>query len=89
MKFILPTLLLLPSPLLVASQGLNSEGEPTKYETTTLLDEFGRLGGCDVSARMDVFMLTLHENPKLQGYVIYYQDINVPPGRRDKVTYET
>lgn len=87
-KLIIPTLLLVLSPLLVAGQGLHSAGEPTKYETTTLIDEFGRLGGCNLGARMDVFMLTLLKDPSLRGYVISYQDVNVPLGRIDRLVYE-
>lgn len=87
-KLILPTLLLLLSPLLIAAQGLNSEGAPTKYETTTLLDEFGNAGECDTRARMDSFLLELQNNPGLQGYVITYQSLEVPIGRLDRLVYE-
>ena len=36
----------------------------------SLFDEFGAVGYCDLSARLDNFAIQLQGNPKLHGYII-------------------
>jgi hypothetical protein len=48
------------------------ETTPDIGEVARKFDEFTRVGGCDHSARLDNFAITLMQNPELVGYVIAY-----------------
>jgi hypothetical protein len=37
-----------------------------------MIDEFGRVGGCDHSARLDNFAVELQQNPDRMGYILVY-----------------
>jgi hypothetical protein len=57
--------------------------EPPESEKTELIDEFGRLGHCDLTSRFDVFLQELSQNPSSVGYVIVYQGTDVLPASYD------
>jgi hypothetical protein len=41
-------------------------------EAAVMFAEYGRIGGCDHSARLDNMAITVQNNPDLEGYLIYY-----------------
>jgi hypothetical protein len=57
--------------------------EPPESEKTELIDEFGRLGHCDMTSRFDNFFQQLSQNPVSVGYVIVYQGTDVLPASYD------
>ena len=48
-----------------------------------MFDEYGRVGGCDHSARLDNLAIMLQNDPNLEGYLVYYG-----PESISKVTLE-
>ena len=44
------------------------------------LDEFGRVGHCDMGARLDYFANALQENPQATGYLVGYDPAKGSPG---------
>lgn len=44
-----------------------------------IIDEFGPLGHCDMTARLDAFLYQLQDKPNAKGYIIYYQGENALP----------
>jgi hypothetical protein len=71
---------------LVAQDG--SESTPDTVPKAELIDEFGRVGNCDLSARMDYLFMALSKRPDHQGYIINYQGVNTLPGDREKFSRE-
>lgn len=65
-----------------AQDGAESNSVPVSK--AKLFDEFGRLGDCELSARMDSFFLVLAERPDHKGYIINYQGVDTLPGDRQK-----
>jgi hypothetical protein len=58
--------------LLIASSSL-AQRRPSKIQTeATKFDEFGSLGHCDLTARLDNFTITLQETPSSTGHIVYY-----------------
>ena len=57
--------------------------EARESEKTELIDEFGRLGHCDLTSRFDMFFYQLSQNPSSVGYVIVYQGTDVLPASYD------
>ncbi len=47
------------------------------------IDEFGRVGGCDLGARIQNFFIELNNNPSATGYIIIYQGKDVLPAEYD------
>lgn len=43
-----------------------------ELRVATKLDEYGQIGGCDHSARLDNFAITLQNDPSVIGYVVVY-----------------
>jgi hypothetical protein len=37
------------------------------------IDEFGRLGECDLGGRLDSFLIDLQNDPNLTGYILFYR----------------
>ncbi len=54
---------------------------------TYQIDEFGRIGNCDASARIDNLFITLNNNKNSKGYVIHYKSANSLPARFEKMTW--
>ena len=75
--------------LLVFSVGVFAQDEiqteNSKSEKAELVDEFGKLGDCDRSARFDALLRELHNNPNLRGVVIVYQTESVLPANYDSL----
>lgn len=61
-----------------------SEPPPQESKKTELIDEFGRLGHCDLTSRFDTFFAQLSREPSSVGYVIVYQGIDVLPANYDQ-----
>ncbi|HWN07965.1 MAG TPA: hypothetical protein VNO50_01525 [Pyrinomonadaceae bacterium] len=57
---------------LLCSVAVSAQTIPEPIEAATKFDEYGRVGGCDHSARLDNFAIELQNNPNLEGYVVYY-----------------
>lgn len=70
------------SPTSFAQDG--TDGDSEHKSRAALFDEFGRLGDCELSARMDSFFSALAERPDFQGYIINYQGVDALPGDREK-----
>lgn len=47
------------------------------------VDEFGRVGNCDLNARVYNFFIELNNNPSVAGYIILYQGKDVLPAEYD------
>jgi len=45
-----------------------------------MIDEFGEVSSEDLTARLEVFSLTISENPNTKGYIIIYRDKALPFG---------
>jgi hypothetical protein len=58
--------------------------ETTKSEKAEKVDEFGSLGECEFSARLDNWLILLHNNESATGFVIFYQGKNVLPAEYEK-----
>jgi len=60
--------------LAVAAPNARAQGEEESNfaEAPRKFDEYGILGGCDHSARLDNFAIELMNNPQLVGYVVTY-----------------
>ncbi len=43
-------------------------------------DEYGRVGSCDHSARLDNFAISLQNEPETKGYIVGYDPSNSAPG---------
>ena len=50
--------------------------KPNKRPISQLFDEFGSVGYCDLTARLDNFAIQLQNDPHRQGFLIAY----APPG---------
>lgn len=47
------------------------------------IDEFGRVGDCELGARLDNLFITLNNNPNAVGYVILYSGVDMLPSERE------
>jgi hypothetical protein len=50
----------------------DATGKPTRLEAAAKFDEYGQLRGCDHSARLDNFAVSLQNDPGLDGYILIY-----------------
>lgn len=50
-------------------------------QTPILFDEFGAVGYCDLTARLDNFAIQLQNSPKQQGFLLAY----APPGAGERI----
>lgn len=55
----------------------NAAVEPTTQ--TILVDEFGRIGDCDMGARLDNFIIQIENNPNSKAHIIIYDGHDVLP----------
>jgi len=58
--------------LFLCATAVRAQQFPKSPETATMFDEYGRVGGCDHSARLDNMAITLQNDPNLEGYLVYY-----------------
>lgn len=58
----------------------------SKSEKAEKIDEFGRIGNCDNSARLDNFLVQLLNQPSFTGVIIIYKSVKVLPG--NEFSYE-
>lgn len=58
--------------------------QKTESEKAEKIDEFGRIGECDLGARLDNLLVTLQNETDATGYIIFYQGKDVLPAE-----YET
>ena len=65
--------------LLVLITGLSAHVAAQK--TATKFDEFGRVGHCDVTARLDNLAIQLQNTPKADAHIIAY----APPGQGERL----
>lgn len=84
----LASLFLAAAMFSVAVYGQHDDSPPElgpveKSEKTELLDEFGRLGDCDLRSRFDHFFARLMDKPTSTGYVLIYQGADVLPAYYD------
>ena len=78
--------ILLLTLLLTMSFFAQEDAEPIENQDAKIpikVDEFGRVGECDLGARIDNFFITLNENPSATGYIIFYQEKDVLPAEYD------
>lgn len=68
------------------SQTDNSDDKPISIKAEKV-DEFGGIGNCDLSARLDNFFITLQNNSALKGVVITYQRTTVLPAYYEASTF--
>ena len=52
--------------------GVSAQIPPKPIEAASKFDEYGSVGGCDQSARLDNFAIELQNMPTLEGYLVYY-----------------
>src|SRR5687767_9801376 len=50
----------------------SGEASVTKAPATQVFDEFGRVGHCDLGARLDNFAIQLQHEPSMTGYIVAY-----------------
>ena len=65
--------------------------EPIVNQDTKIpikVDEFERVGECELGARIDSFFISLIENPSATGYIIFYQGKDVLPAEYDSSQME-
>lgn len=58
--------------LFLCSTGLRAQVLPKAPDKATMWDEYGLIGGCDHSARLDNVAIMVQNNPRLEGYLVYY-----------------
>lgn len=57
----------------------SAQGEPPPARETKKIDEYGKIGHCDETARLDNFAIELQNNPGLSGYLLVYVGKNDLP----------
>lgn len=57
---------------LLCSTGVFAQTAQKPPEAAVMFDEYGSIGGCDHSARLDNLAITVQNNPNLEGYLVYY-----------------
>lgn len=74
--------------LLVGLSALGSHGSLRAQSSreanqlvATMFDEFGSVGYCDLTARLDNFAISLQNSPKFRGYIVAY----APPDRGPRI----
>jgi hypothetical protein len=68
-RFAGPAVLLL---VFACSLAVSAQTTPKAIEAATLWDEYGTIGGCDHSARLENLTTALQNNLELEGYLVYY-----------------
>lgn len=58
--------------LILCSAVVYSQTATKRLEKATKFDEYGSIGGCDHSARLDNLAITLQEDPTIEGHIVYY-----------------
>lgn len=58
--------------LLLCAAGVSAQQLAKRIDAAEMFGEYGRIGGCDHSARLDILAIRLQSNPKLESYIIYY-----------------
>ena len=58
--------------LLLCAAGVSAQETPKPIDAPVMFDEYGRIGGCDHSARLDNLAVSLQNDPNLQSYLVYY-----------------
>ena len=58
--------------LLLCSAGVSAQTPTRRIKATAMFDEYGSIGGCDHSARLDNLAIAVQNDPNLEGYVVYY-----------------
>jgi len=79
---------LLVTLLMTPALSQETTGPNEKKPHAQLIDDFGPVPECDRIARFDTFLLELHQNPSLSGYVIFYNGRNVLPAYYESSVYE-
>lgn len=54
------------------ARGQAQHSKQAELRVATKFDEYGQIGGCDHSARLDNFAITLQNDPSVIGYVVVY-----------------
>jgi hypothetical protein len=58
--------------LLLCSASVSAQTPTKRIEATVMFDEYGTIGGCDHSARLDNLAIAVQHDPNLESYVVYY-----------------
>lgn len=62
-----------------AAQEQVENSPPSEITQTTKFDEFGPVGDCDLSARLDNFFIALRNYPEAKGYILFYRGADDEP----------
>ena len=82
LQILLAGVLLLVLSFSGVAQETPENAEPEKAPETTLLDEFGLVGDCEFSARVDALFIKLGNEPKSKAYIIIYRGSEDLPSRQ-------
>lgn len=77
-KFAVAGFLIGALSLAIFAQDIAAE-DTQNPKTTRLVDEFGKVTDCDLSARVDNFFIQLNNAPEAVGYVILYKGVDWLP----------
>ena len=58
--------------LLLCASGASAQISPKPLDAAAKFDEYGSIGGCDHSARLDNLAIQLQNDPAIKAQVIYY-----------------
>jgi len=86
-SFAFATLVILIAALFGGAQEAEVSPNPAEVEQpkeTTKIDEFGRLGECDLSARIQNLYIELANNPDSKGYIVTYHAADELPSLYDR-----
>jgi hypothetical protein len=66
--------------LLLCAAVISAQETPKPVDAPAMFDEYGRIGGCDHSARLDNLAISLQNDPNLKSYIVYYgpESISAP-----------
>lgn len=62
-----------------------ADSQTTPAGTTRKIDEYGKIGHCDETARLDNFAIELQNDPGLKGYLLVYVGKDDLPSWRDGI----
>jgi hypothetical protein len=80
--------LILSAFSLTFGQEIGEENSSETNQTQTFeADEFGRLGDCAFSARLDNFAILLQNKPEAAGYIIAYRSADILPSQIESKSY--
>ena len=82
MRLLITALLLLILSLTAFGQEESENPEPAKLAETVKIDEFGRVGDCELGARIDTLFIALGDRPDSTAYIIVYRGAEALPSEQ-------